>query len=133
LLTTAKGEPVEAFLTPGSMGDVTAYTAFQLDLPENSTAYADKAFTLYELEDAAHAGANIHLMPIRKCNSTRSHPPWVAYLQARSRKIIETAGSQINQIMPRAIHAVTSEGFELKVMLFVLAYAFTRAIAYAKP
>lgn len=125
LLTTAKGEPVEAFLAPGSTGDVTAYPAFQFDLPENSTAYADKAFTLYELEDAARDGANLHLMPIRKCNSTRPNPPWVAYLQARGRKIIETAGSQVNQIMPKTIHAVTSEGFELKVMLFVLAYAIT--------
>lgn len=125
LLTTAKGEPVEAFLMPGSTGDVTAYSAFAFDLPSHSVAYGDSAFTLYEQEEAARDGANIHLMPMRRCNSTRPYPPWVAYLQARGRKIIETAGSQIDRLMPRTIHAVASQGFEIKIMLFVLAYAIT--------
>ena len=33
---------------------------------------------------------------------------------------VETAGSLIERILPKSIHAVNAEGFELKVMLFVL-------------
>lgn len=128
LLTTATGEPVEAFLTPGATADVTALGAYQFDLPENSTAYADSAFTLYDLEDVLHDAAAIELQPMRKCNSTRPYPAWIAYLQARGRKIVETAGSQINLLMPKSIHVVTPQGFELKVMLFVLAYGISRVI-----
>jgi hypothetical protein len=119
-------EPVEAFLVPGSTADVTALRAVRFDLPEGSTVYADAAFTWHELEDVMAQAANIHLMPRRKANSTRPLPPCTAYLQARGRKIIETVGSRINRLMPKHIHAVTAQGFELKVMLFVLAYALER-------
>jgi len=40
---------------------------------------------------------------------------------------IETAFSCIGKLMPRAIHAVTKKGFKLKVLLFVVAYAFSKA------
>jgi len=51
-------------------------------------------------------------------------PPWVYYLQHAYRKMIETAGSLINGLFPKSIHAVTANGFELKVGLFLLAYSF---------
>jgi hypothetical protein len=38
----------------------------------------------------------------------------VAYLQFRC-KMIETAGSLISQLLPKSIHVVTPQGFELKV------------------
>jgi hypothetical protein len=34
---------------------------------------------------------------------------------------VETAGSLIAQLLPKSIHAVTPQGFELKVALFVIA------------
>jgi hypothetical protein len=34
---------------------------------------------------------------------------------------VETAGSLLEQLLPKSIHAVTSQGFELKVALFVIA------------
>jgi hypothetical protein len=37
--------------------------------------------------------------------------------------MVETAGSLIERLLPKHIHAVTSQGFELKVILFVLAYS----------
>jgi hypothetical protein len=43
------------------------------------------------------------------------------YRQASVRKIVETTGSLIERLLPKSIHAVTAKGFELKVMLFVLA------------
>ena len=37
--------------------------------------------------------------------------------------MVETAGSLIEQLLSKSIHAVTSEGFEMKVALFVIAYS----------
>lgn len=42
---------------------------------------------------------------------------------ARGRKIVETAGSQIDRLMPGSIRAITARGLEWKVMFFVLAYS----------
>ena len=72
--------------------------------------------------------AGIWLQPIRKKNSKRPVPPSVAYLQSRGRKIVETTGSLIERLLPKSIHAVTAQGFELKVMLFVLAVSVSYAI-----
>ena len=49
--------------------------------------------------------------------------PWVStsFVQSYYRKRVETAGSLIEQLLPKSIHAVTSQGFELKVALFVIA------------
>jgi hypothetical protein len=62
---------------------------------------------------------------MRKKNSKRPVPGYIAYLQARGRKMVETAGSLVARLLPKSIHAVTSQGFELKVMLFVLAYSIS--------
>ena len=120
LLVTGTGEPVEVFLAPGADADVRALHRFAFDLPAGSTVYADSAFTEYAVEDVMKA-AGILLQPLRKKNSKRPVPPYVAYLQARGRKMVETTGSLIQRLLPKSIHAVTSQGFELKVMLFVLA------------
>jgi hypothetical protein len=65
----------------------------------------------------------IQLLPIRKKNSKRALPPSVSFVQHSHRKRGETAGSLIAQLLPKSIHAVTSQGFELKVALFVVAYS----------
>jgi hypothetical protein len=125
LLVTAQGEPVEMFLAPGSTADVSALPVFNFDLPQGSPVYSDSAFTLYYLEDVMWEAAGINFSPMRKRNSTRPVPAYIAYLQARGRKMVETAGSLVARLLPKSIHAVTSRGFELKVMLFVLAYSIS--------
>ena len=127
LLVTADGEPVEVFLAPGADADVRALSRFCFDLPTGSIVYADSAFTHYVLEDLMKE-AGIGLQPIRKKNSKRPVPPSVAYLPSRGRKIVETTGSLIERLLPKSIHAVTAQGFELKVMLFVLAVSVSYAI-----
>ena len=37
------------------------------------------------------------------------------------RKSVEATASLIERLLPRSIHAVTPQGFELKVVLFVVA------------
>jgi hypothetical protein len=125
LVVTAQGEPVEMVLAPGSTADVSALPAFNFDLPPASTLYSDSAFTLYYLEEVMREAAGINFSPMHKKNSTRPVPAYIAYLQARERKMVETAGSLVAHLLPKSIHAVTSQGFELKVMLFILAYSIS--------
>ena len=56
---------------------------------------------------------------MRKKNSKRALSPSGTFVQSYYRTRVETAGSLIEQLLPKSIHAVTSQGFELKVALFV--------------
>jgi hypothetical protein len=60
-------------------------------------------------------------MPMRKKNSKRALSPSVTFVQSYHRKRVDTAGSLIEQLLPKSMPAVTSQGFELKVVLFVIA------------
>ena len=121
LMVTQEGQPVECFLTPGSFGDVDALKYYAYELPDGSIIYADKAYNDYEIEDLLKEVDHIQLIPMRKKNSKRALPPSISFVQSYHRKRVETAGSLIAQLLPKSIQAVTSQGFELKVALFVLA------------
>jgi hypothetical protein len=121
LMVTKDGQPVECFLTPGSFGDVDALKSYAYELPDGSIIYADKAYNDYEIEDLLKEVDHIQLIPMRKKNSKRALPPYISFVQSYHRKRVETAGSLIAQLLPKSIHAVTSQGFELKVALFVIA------------
>jgi hypothetical protein len=125
LLVTPNAEPVEFFLTPGSGSDTTGLDWFDFDLPAGSQIIGDKAYNDYELEDVLKE-ADLHLLPMRKRTSKRPFPPWMRYLQAHYRKMVETAGSLLERLLPNSIHAVTPQGFELKLVLFVLALSISR-------
>jgi Transposase DDE domain len=121
LMVTQDGHPVECFLTPGGFGDVDALKYYAYALPDGVIIFADKAYNDYEIEDLLKGVDHIQLLPIRKKNSKRLLPPYISFVQSYHRKRIETAGSLLEQLLPKSIHAVTSQGFELKVALFVIA------------
>jgi hypothetical protein len=98
------------------------------DRPEGATFYRDRACTLYFLEDRMREAAGIDLKSMRKKHSKRPVPACLAYPHARGRKLVETAGRLINPLLPKSIHAIISQGFELKVTLFVLAYSISCAV-----
>jgi hypothetical protein len=123
LMVTEQGQPVEFFFTPGSWSDTRALKMYKFDLPEGSLVTGDKAYTDYAFEDLLEE-AQIDLQPLRKKNSKRPLPPWITYLLTCYRKVIETTGSLIEQLLPKHIHAVTARGFELKLAIFVLATSF---------
>ena len=123
LMITQDGRPVEFFLTPGSFGDVDALKVFVFDLPPSSIVYADKAYNDYDIEDVLQEASHVHLLPMRKTNSKRALPPWVVFVQHYYRKRVETVGSLLERLLPKSIHAVTSQGFALKVALFIVAYS----------
>ncbi len=120
-MVTQDGQPVECFLTPGGFGDVDALKYYTYELPDGSIIYADKAYNDYEIEDLLKEVHHIQLLPMRKKNSKRALPPYISFVQSSHRKRVETAGSLIEQLLPKSIHAVTSQGFALKVALFVIA------------
>jgi hypothetical protein len=121
LMVTQDGQPVECFLTPGGCGDVNALQYYAYELPDGCIIYADKAYNDYEIEDLLKDVDHIQLLPMRKKNSKRALSPSISFVQSYYRKRVETAGSLIEQLLPKSIHAVTSQGFELKVVLFVIA------------
>jgi len=123
LLVTARGEPVEFCLAPGAENDLVPFRDFGLDLPEGAVIFADKLYTDYGYEDLLKE-LGIELVSLRKENSKRPRPGWEEYYNRVVRKRVETANSQITSLFPKAIHAVTPQGFELKVFCFVLAFAF---------
>ena len=102
------------------MNDTRGLQFFDFDLPEGSTVYGDKAYNHYHIEDILKEN-EIYLIPVRRKNSKRPLRPWQEYLLSINRQMVETAGSMIERLLPRSIHAVTQEGFELKVVLFILA------------
>lgn len=120
LMVTQDGKPVEFFLSPGSFFDGSGLYAFDFDLPAGAQVVGDKAYNNYAVEDMLDI-AGIHLRPFRKKNSKRPVPPWVHYLQFHYRKMIETTGSLLTNLFPKKIHATSASGFELKIILFVLA------------
>ena len=68
LVATVAGEPVEFSLVAGSEADVSVFKDLQLDLPEGSIIFADKAYTDYDYEDLLEE-VDLHLKAQRKKNS----------------------------------------------------------------
>ena len=126
LVITGAGEPVDFVLTPGSTADLTGFKLLNLDLPDGSTLHGDRAYRAYNdyaEEDYLEAAAAINLQPLRKQNSKRPLAAWLEFLSKPVRQRIETSFSQVTNLFPRHIHAVTAHGFVLKVICFLLAYS----------
>jgi transposase len=124
MVTTAHGIPIEVLLTPGSEHDMKAFKRLTLDLPSASTLYADRAYNNYEFEDFLKEHAEIEMIVQRKAISKRPLTGERRYIHSRMRKRIETVFSEITNLFPRKINAVTANGFELKIFSFILAYTF---------
>ncbi len=65
---------------------------------------------------------SIKLMIARKSNTKQPHKPCENFMIADSRKRIETIYSQISSMFPKRIHAVTPNGFLMKVDLFIFVF-----------
>ena len=127
LLSTASGVPVEFVFLPGAANDIRGLGTLPLNLPLNSEVYSDSAYTDYDIEDNLKLTQDIGLKVIRKSNSKRQDPPWTHYYKQCTRHQIETVFSQITRRFPKAIHAVTFEGFLLKLSAFIFALTLEQA------
>ncbi len=122
LITTKNGIPVEICFSPGSEHDVEALQKMFMDLPPESSLFGDSAYTAYELEELYKETELIELKICRKSNSKKPDKPYHAFIKNAMRKRIETTISEIVEMTPHSIHAVTKDGFLLKILLFVLAF-----------
>lgn len=129
VVTTCDGIPVEYFITAGSVHDNTALQAMQLLLPEGSEVYADSAYTHDEVEDLYQQCDQIRLWVERTINSKRPDSAALHFLKKHWRKRIETTFSEITARFPGKIHAVTPQGFMLKIVLFLMAFTFHKTLS----
>ena len=122
LITSRTGKPFFFQITPANEHDLTALKFLALPFERPCRLYADKAYNDYQYEDMLRK-KSIRLTPQRKENSRKKHSRGVIQWLYKYRKRIETAISGIVRLMPRWIQAVTMEGFETKIALFIVAYA----------
>ena len=124
MTVTASGEPVEFLFAPGAESDLKVLKQQRFDLPDGSVCYGDKIYNDYKYEDFLREIAGIILKPIRKKNSKRAEGDSFDRRAARHiRKRVETTFSSVTNFFPKKIHAVTSKGFALKVMSFIMVFA----------
>ena len=121
LLTTGSGVPVAFCFTPGNQADVKSLGKIVSGLPAESSVYADSAYTDYKIEDYLFANESILLKVQRKSNSKRKDTKQQTQEKLKMRKRVETTISDIKKLFPRTIHAVTLNGFLMKLILFVFA------------
>ena len=128
LLSTIDGIPVEFVFLPGEAHDTRGLKALPLNLPPGSTVYGDAGYTDYLTEDDIQEIEGITLAIMRKKNSLRPDKPYVAYIKQHLRHAIETVFSQITQHFPKSIHAVTMDGFLMKIVTFIIVHTLESAL-----
>lgn len=129
VVTTEEGTPVNCYITAGSIHDNTALQAMPLDLPEGSQIYTNSAYLNYEVEDLYEECEQIRLLVERKSNSKRQDSASRRFLKKYYRKRVETSFSEITAHFPAKIHAVTPQGFLLKIILFIFAFTFKKTLS----
>lgn len=128
VIVTIDGIPVEFAMLPGCYHDIDGMKNMFFNLPEKSIVYGDSAYTDYNNEQVCLEAGSIKLMIARKNNSKKPHEPWENFLITDSRKRIETTFSQISSMFPKRIHAVTLNGFLMKVVLFIFVFTLNEKI-----
>lgn len=119
LLTTGSGIPVAFCFTPGKQADVKSLEKIVQGLPPEAIVYGDSAYTDYKIEDELFENGLISLKIQRKSNSKRKDSEEQIKEKLKMRKRVETTISDIKKQFPRTIHAVTLNGFLIKLILFV--------------
>lgn len=127
LLSTTNGIPVEFVFLPGEANDTRGLKALPFNLPPGSIVYGDAGYTDYLAEDNIQDAEQITLAIMRKKNSRRPDEPCVAYIKQHLRHPIETLFSQITQRFPKSIHAVTLDGFLMKIVASIMVYQIESA------
>lgn len=128
LIVTRQGGPVEFFVSPGSMHDLEGLRHMNLDLPEGSTLWGDKAYQSQDEAQFLQDAGRLRLIALRRSNSREPLPPCLVFLCQTIRQTVETAFGEITKCAPAHFHATSPQGFFLKIQLAMLAYAFQKAL-----
>ena len=129
LLVTAKGQPVEFFLSCGALHDLHGLKRMALELPQGATLYGDKAYTDQHEEWLLQHAAKVRFIPLTRSNAKEPLAPCLVYLNQLHKQQVETAFSLLDRQMPKHLHAVSPQGFWLKLQAAVIALAFDRIMA----
>ena len=122
LLTTKSGIPVEFVFMPGSASDVRALNALPPKRHPAVKFMLIRPIPITLLRMIGVQTSQISLVVMRKKNSKRQDAPWNQYIKQSTRHYIETVFSGITCVFPKSIHAVTYEGFLLKLEAFIFAF-----------
>ena len=126
VIATLQGQPQEFAISTGSMHDLAALRKMYLGtLPRGSTMFGDKAYTSAFFERELLESKDIFLVAERRSNSKRGQSLIYAQYGKKIRKRIETSFSGMARWLPRRIHAVTNQGFVLKIMLLIIAFSMS--------
>ena len=128
LLTTKDGIPIAFHFTPGKTGDAKAIGKMIDKLPVEASLYGDSAYTDYGLEDIALERKGVLLKIQRKSNAKRIDTLEQKNQKLKMRKRVETTISDIKKMFPRTIHAITLEGFLIKLTLFIFGLQLNKSI-----
>lgn len=127
VITTSEGIPVEIGFLPGEANDSRGLSVLSLELPQGSEVFMDAGYTDYQGEDDALEAEGMRLSVGRKKNSKRRDEWGEHWYKKMTRHRIETVFSEITSWFPKRIHAVTLEGFMLKALMFIFAFALCKA------
>jgi len=119
LLVTATGVPIQFHFTPGKTADVKGLNRIVQALQPEAKVYADSAYTDYKIEDSLRVEKLLQLKIQRKGNSKRPDSKQETQEKLSMRKRVETTISDIKKLFPKTIHAVTFNGFLLKLICFI--------------
>jgi len=128
LLTTKNGIPIAFHFTPGRTADAKALGKMIDKLPAEASIYGDSAYTDYGIEDMALERKCVLLKIQRKSNAKRIDTLDQKNEKLKMRKRVETTISDIKKMFPRTIHAVTLDGFLIKLTLFVFGLQLNKSI-----
>lgn len=125
VLCTEQGIPVEVAFLPGAYHDAQFLNRMYLDVPIKAAIFGDNAFENHDLEDNTKQMDGIEWETMRKKNTKRGDIYQIRLWKKAIRRKIESSFSAITSQLPKVIHAVTPNGFNLKVFMFIFAYALS--------
>jgi hypothetical protein len=123
VIASRDGCPLRVMLCPGREHDSVPFKLMDRNLPQGSEIYGDSAYLDYEHQDMLEEKEKIRLIAEPKSNSLRPIDLHDFVNLKHIRKFIEGAFGVISRLLPRKIHATTPEGFEIKILGFLVASA----------
>jgi hypothetical protein len=123
LWVASGGFVVEFWLTPGSWHDLTGLYGMALDIPCGCALMMDCGYTDYVAEDLLREAEGLEGYPVRRETSVR-YAGCRQDLAVVKRRFVERVGMCLRSLLPRRVHAVTLDGFMLKLKCFIYAHNF---------
>ncbi|MGI4865164.1 MAG: transposase [Janthinobacterium lividum] len=127
VVATSNGVPVAFHLHAGGESEQAGRRGLPLALPAGSVLYPDAGYTDYVAEDLFKEARGSQQQPARRKDSKRPHHPAQRFLLPYFRKRLDPTGSQLTARFAKQIHAVTAQGFALKIALFLFAHPLHQA------